>query len=346
MEGDVRWNRSETLAAGQVAEFKVWAELIRQSAGGLHLFLPLRDVGIDGVLHRLADGAYIPIQVKGRMSLTSAGQVHITVTASSLVDDGACVVATLVDGPELGPLVLVVSEADFRRLAAHDVFEGREYLTAAFEPHAGGDSRWAPYLVPRDQLAQAFMAALPAPAAPPPYEWGGSRAAEGFLGESEVIRRLAEADSLALFRPFPDLETVEVLARHVESRRFLGLQVKTSGWTERDAEQRVYVRRSSFRPSGSTYLCVLGWSRQASDFASECLLIPSADVEALARTESDWLVLELEPGASAHRKLDVYRLELARLASRVSSLLASPPAPSAPARRARQGRRATRASSV
>jgi len=52
MGGDVRWHHGQTLAAGQVAEFKVWAELVRQSMGGLHVFLPLRDVGIDGRLDR------------------------------------------------------------------------------------------------------------------------------------------------------------------------------------------------------------------------------------------------------------------------------------------------------
>src|SRR5437879_5215508 len=83
MEGDAL--RAQALATGQVAEFKVWAELVRQSIGRLHVFLPLRDVGIDGVLHRLDDGAYIAVQVKGRTSLTPAGQVHITVPASSIV---------------------------------------------------------------------------------------------------------------------------------------------------------------------------------------------------------------------------------------------------------------------
>jgi hypothetical protein len=70
-----------------VVEFKVWAALVRQSMGGLHMFLPLRHMGIDGVVHRLADGAYLAVQAKGKTSLTPAGQVHITVTASSLVDD-------------------------------------------------------------------------------------------------------------------------------------------------------------------------------------------------------------------------------------------------------------------
>ncbi len=61
METDARWHHGQTLAAGQVAEFKVWAELVRQSVGGLHVFLPLRDMGIDGVVHRLGDGAYTTI---------------------------------------------------------------------------------------------------------------------------------------------------------------------------------------------------------------------------------------------------------------------------------------------
>lgn len=291
-----------------MAEFKVWAELVRQSMGGLHVFLPLRDVGIDGVLHRLVDGAYIPIQVKGRTSLTPSGQVHITVTASSLVQDDAFIIATLVDGPDLGAMVLVVDEAEFRRLAAHDFFDGREYLTAAFEMHEGGRSRWAPYLAARDRLAERFAAGVAegAAAATPPVD----RGQEGFLGEAEVIRRLAEVDSLALFRPFPDLETVEVLARNLSSRKWIGLQVKTAGWDETHLEERVYLRRSSFRAARSTFVCVLSWDRHARRFAENALLIPSEDVAGLARAEGEWLVLELQPGSSKHRRLDRYRVPL------------------------------------
>jgi len=159
MRTDVRWHHGQTLAAGQVAEFKVWAELVRQSMGGLHMFLPLRDLGIDGVVHRMADGSYVAVQVKARTELTPAGQVHITVTASSLMDDQALVLATLVDGEELGRFVLVVDEATFRSLAAHDMVEGREYLTAAFGLYEGGRSRWAPYLVARERLAERLGAA-------------------------------------------------------------------------------------------------------------------------------------------------------------------------------------------
>ena len=323
MEGDVRWHHGQTLAAGQVVEFKVWAELVRQSLGGLHLFLPVRDLGIDGVVHRLADGAYLPVQVKGRTSLTPAGQVHITVTASSMLDDEAFVVAALVVGEQLGRFVLVLDEATFRSLAVHDVVEGREYLTAAFAMHEGGTSRWAPYLVARERLAERFGMALAAEA---PSDAGAvlglDRGREGFLGEIEVVRRLAEASALNIFRPFPDLETVEVLTRHVSSHRFLGLQVKTVGWDEAHLENRVYVRRSSFRPSVSTFISVLGWNRDSSRFEDDCLLIPSVELADVARVEGEWMMLEVEPGSARHRRLDRYRVSLLSLGSIAESKLA------------------------
>jgi hypothetical protein len=320
---DVRWHHGQTLAAGQVVEFKVWAELVRQSMGGLHVFLPLRDQGIDGVLHRLADGAYLAVQVKGRTELTPAGQVHITVTAGSLVDEGALIVATLVDEEQLAGLVLVVAEGQFRELAAHEVVNGREYLTAAFELRDGGQSRWAPFLVPRERLAERFGVVAPGQR----LEAEGVDATEvdrgrlGFLGEAEVIRRLAEAPSLNLFRPFPDLETVEVLARHVVSRRFLGLQVKTAGWDSSHLENRVYLRRSSFRPALSTFVCVLAWNREAGRFGEDFLLIPSMDIGSLTRVEGEWLVLELQPGSLSHRRLQSYSTALALLAQTVDSIL-------------------------
>jgi len=321
LEQDIRWHHGQTLAAGQVAEFKVWAELVRQSMGGLHIFLPLRDMGIDGVVHRLSDGAYMPVQVKARTSLTPAGQVHITVTASSLMDNEALVVATLVNGDELGSFVLVIDEARFRSLAVHDMVNGREYLTAAFELHSGGDSRWASHLVARERLAERFGSealgeseALEAR--------GVDRGHEGFLGEMEVVRRLAEAEALNLFRPFPDLETVEVLARHISTHRFLGLQVKAVGWDREHLENRVYVRRSSFRSSPSTYLCVVGWNRDADLFEDDCLFIPSVELMDIARVEGEWITLELVPGAMRHRRTDRYRVSLRSLGKTVESILA------------------------
>lgn len=50
-----------TSAPGQALEFEIWADLIKQSQGALHVFLPLLDRGLDAVLHRLTDGRYVPI---------------------------------------------------------------------------------------------------------------------------------------------------------------------------------------------------------------------------------------------------------------------------------------------
>lgn len=58
--------RRDTSAPGQALEFEIWSDLIKQSHGALHVFLPLLDRGLDAVLHRMTDGRYIPLQVKGR----------------------------------------------------------------------------------------------------------------------------------------------------------------------------------------------------------------------------------------------------------------------------------------
>ena len=63
------WTRQEASASGQVFEFRLWALLVEQSRGGLHVFLPLADRGIDALVHRLSDGTYFRVQARGRSSL-------------------------------------------------------------------------------------------------------------------------------------------------------------------------------------------------------------------------------------------------------------------------------------
>ena len=110
------WTRDEASASGQVFEDRVWALLMEQSRGHLHVFRPLLDRGVDALLHRLSDGAYIPVQAKGRSSLRK-GQVQLLVAAESVTDDRVVIVGgEIVDGG-LGPRMLVVPTPDFRRLA-------------------------------------------------------------------------------------------------------------------------------------------------------------------------------------------------------------------------------------
>src|SRR2546423_13909116 len=114
MEGP--WRRDEASASGQVFEDRIWALLMEQSRGHLHVFRPLLDRGVDGLLHRLSDGAYIPVQAKGRSSLRR-GRVQLLVAAESMNDDDVGVVAgEIVDGG-LGPILLGGPAPDLRRRA-------------------------------------------------------------------------------------------------------------------------------------------------------------------------------------------------------------------------------------
>ena len=54
---------------------------------------------------------------------------------------------------------------------------------------------------------------------------------------------------------------------------------------------------------------------------SSTLVVPSQEVADIARVEGDFLVLELQPGTAAHRRLDRYRVRLDSLGSTVQSLV-------------------------
>src|SRR6266704_2073909 len=191
-------------------EFRVWTELIQQSQGALHVFLPLLDRGLDAVIHRLTDGEYIPVQVKRRGSAVE-GMVEIVIRGDSLVDDRALIIAGLHSSEDLGPTLLVVDEGTFKGMAAHDVSQGKGFYSAAFSMRANKGSHWRPYLVPRERLAERLLggqAPIAAVVYKPVPELDPSERHNtwlGFLGESEVVRRLAENPHLDLFRPFPDL---------------------------------------------------------------------------------------------------------------------------------------------
>ena len=110
------WTADETSACGQVFEFRLWAELTDQSRGQLHVFLPLTDRGVDGLVHSMADGSYTPVQAKARSRLID-GEVHLNIVAESVIHDDVVIVGGLVADGGLGPTLLVVPAPEFRRLA-------------------------------------------------------------------------------------------------------------------------------------------------------------------------------------------------------------------------------------
>lgn len=317
------WTPSEVSASGQVFEFRVWAALTEQSRGQLHVFLPLTDRGIDALVHRQKDGTYLPVQAKGRSSL-EGGEVHLVVWADSLTDDRSLLVGGLITEGGLGPTMLVVPEGEFKRLAEQSTADGRPIYSMSFGMRPLERSRWFPFLVPTERLIERFgviPAAVPLEELRTPRPmW---RSDLGFLGESEVVRLLAESGDLNLFRPFPDLETSELGVLDLNSRGVVGIQVKTHGVDPANPAATVNVRASSFHPSPTTYFVVLAWLREGGQFHDACLLIPSDDIRRISQPEETHgeLKFEWHPGSTGQRRLQKYQVALNQLRSLVTDLV-------------------------
>jgi hypothetical protein len=143
----------------------------------------------------------------------------------------------------------------------------------------------------------------------------------GFLGESEVIRRLAEGEHLNLFRPFPDLETVELAVRHLHSGHVVGVQIKTVSVDAVYPNRPVDIHMSSFRPAPTTYFTVVAWMPQDRRFHDECLVIPSEELLLFARPAGSHYKFEFQPGSKKQPRLDRYRRALSDLCQEIESLL-------------------------
>jgi len=286
------------------------------------VFLPLSDRGIDALVHRFSDGNYIPIQAKSRSSLMD-GEVHLVVWADSLRDDDALLVSGLITEGGLGPTMLVIREGDFKRLSELSHNGDRPVYSAHFGMHPRDRSRFYPFLIPTERLVERFGVAPAegiAPDAEPHPMW---RSDVGFLGEVEVVRLLAEGGDFSLFRPFPDLETSELAVLHLESRRVLGIQVKTRGIDAAHPATTINVRASSFRPSSTTFFVILAWLRDENRFHDECLLIPSEEFRAVCGPSeaNGQLKFEWNPLTQVRSRLLRYRTSLPALRSEIAHRL-------------------------
>ena len=328
------WTRDETSASGQVFEFRLWAALTEQSLGSLHIFLPLADRGIDALVHRLGDGKYLALQAKGRSTLVD-GEVQLVVWANSLSDDNAYLVSGLITDGGLGPTMLVVREEEFKRLASRTHWGSRPIYSMSFGMNPHANSRWLPHLIPTEDVGEKLnsspfngevAAARSAPAGG--AEWGEEgtpmwRSDLGFMGESAVVSLLAESGELNVFRPFPDLETSELAVLHLESRRVLGVQVKTGGVDAAHPTARINIRAASFRPAPTTYFAVLAWRREENRFQEECLLIPSEEMRTLCQPgeldghlKFNWL-----PGSVAESRLNPFRIPIQKMRVEIENRL-------------------------
>ena len=313
------WTADEVSASGQVFEFRLWALLTEQSRGSLHVFLPLADRGIDALVHRRTDDVYMSVQAKGRSTLDD-GEVHLVVWADSLRDDNALLVSGLVTDGGLGPTMLVIPEGEFKRLADPSHNRERAVYAARFGMSPKPGSRFYEFLVPTERLIDRFGISPieAAPPVPPPLR----RSTVGFLGEAEVIRLLAEVPDLNLFRPFPDLETSELPVLNLETRRVVGLQIKTISVDADHPAGTVSIHLSSFQPSPSTYFVCLAWLREKARFHDECLLIPSTEIRDLCRPHpTDHLSFDWHPGSDSSRRLREFCVNRFALSVRLRSLV-------------------------
>jgi hypothetical protein len=298
-------SRAYKSSVGQVAEWLVWTHLVASSGGDLHVFLPLKDQGIDGIVHRISTDEYARVQVKGRVPRLHA--LEVMVQANELADDLATVVAveTREGNAALGAIALVVSAPDFRRLAhRYETAGAGAVYQAAIPLPAPADSPWAPRLVPPREMGERLVPSrgerITSQLAVPP-DW----VAAGRLGlraEMELLRRAADCGRLNAFKAFPDLEPNEYLIYDVATREIAGIQVKSVSFAAGANEAQVSVYRPALRPSAVTWFVILLEDEGETAFLPHCAVVPSK------------VVARYLAGNEAHGKLAITRLLTGRLA--------------------------------
>jgi hypothetical protein len=319
---DTAWLHGSQDSIGQANEFLVWAKLITQSGGGLHVFLPVLDRGLDAVIHRLSDGAYLALQVKGKTYLHAA-EAPIALYEKHLFTPDQLIIGTHLDGDHLGPFVLVADAATFKKKAARMMDRGRLMLVADMPIRPIPGHSWSEDLVPLEKLAERLGATRLEPAlaleAEPVMD---EDRLIGSWGELEVVRRLALLEDCGLFRPFPDNEINEVLIRRLATGSTIGIQVKTSQLSEPNARRSILINVSSFVPAPTTFLVALAWMVPDRRFHETCLAIPSEDIPALAAIVGPNYEMHFRPaGSNQPSRLDRYRIPLELLADTFAKVL-------------------------
>jgi hypothetical protein len=311
---DANWPYGSQDAIGQAAEFLVWANLITQSGGGLHVFLPMLDRGLDAVVHRLSDRAYLAVQVKGKTSVHNV-EAPIEVFENHLFTPDQLVIGVHLDGDRLGPFALVADASTLKKKAARIEDRGRVLLVADMPMHPIPGHKWSEDLVPIDRLAERLGSGGVAPTVALAAEAVSDEdRVVGFWGEQEVCRRLAMREDCGLFRPFPDNETAEILVRRLATGATLGIQVKTGQLTEPHARQRILVNRSNFVGTPTTLLVALAWMVPERRFHETCLVIPTDVLPSVAASNGQNYELNFRPaGSRESSRLDPYRVPLESL---------------------------------
>ena len=110
---------------------------------------------------------------------------------------------------------------------------------------------------------------------------------------------------------------------HLDSRRVLGLHVKTRGVDVAHPAATINIRESSFRPSPSTLFVILAWLRDEQRFHDDCLLIPSEEFRDVCEPSevNGQLRFDWSPATLVRSRLRRYRISLSALRSEIESRL-------------------------
>ncbi|MGI8846669.1 MAG: hypothetical protein ACR2GX_00150 [Candidatus Dormibacteria bacterium] len=202
---------------GQAAEWLLWTQLTLSSP--LHVFLPIRDMGVNGIVRIPGTDVATAIQVKSRHVLND-GKLHVLVRDSELCDPHVSIVAVVLDAvaPRLHDMAICVDVPTFcglafRRAAGHD--SGWQ-ASIPFPP--GPDSRWHGYAVSLADLPGRLCPLLSSAEIPTaPLRQTGSDV--GYRAEARLVAMFAEDPRLNAFRACPDLEIGRVLRASRGNRR-------------------------------------------------------------------------------------------------------------------------------
>lgn len=284
-------------AIGQVIEWLVWSHLVSSSRGDLRVFLPTRDMGIDGIVHRPATDSFVAVQVKGRTRLEQ-GVARFHVQEDETRDPRTVVVAVVVDidSNTLRDPALVMTVAQLREHARPVAYGARRALAITVPYPPGTRTHWHDVCVPLSEVAERVCPGPPASTrAAPAAADQQDLATTGFIGESALLHHAALSPLLNTFHAAPDIGFDEYLIRHVVTGEIAGFQVKCIEVDPSSPAGFISLRLSTLSASPRAWLAV--FVREAGgDVGSPCLLVPAGAIPGLPHRISDgYLHIAVDP---------------------------------------------------
>ncbi len=317
----------EPAAVGQVVEWLAWSHLVSSSRGALRVFLPTRDMGVDGIVHRPSTDAFVAVQVKGRSRLDD-GVLRIHVQEEEADDPRTVVLAFLVDldNNTLHDPALVMTVAQLRE-HAHLIQWGPRLAYAVSVPYPPGSrTHWRDVCVPLAEVAQRICpgpAEDVAPALVEPFAADQEDlATTGFIGELALLHYTSLSPVLNTFHAAPDRGFDEYLVRHVGTGGVAGFQVKCIEVDENAPAGIIHLPVRTLTTSAHAWLAVFVRG-PPSDITSPCLLIPARVLPDLAHKVTDgYLHITINPRRLG--RLAAYAQSLDDLPAQLERIAAAP----------------------